>query len=241
MYNRYSTDYRDFFVRKERFLQKQKESRQTRHGCLTAFVWWLILFTVLSLTAILSGCTTHKFVAHQHHQHYEADSIAIQAAIDSHLTVWQTQMDSIMNQRFTQYNAEWFSHSNEKEITTETVTVTLDSIGREVRTEQRRIERTLSQQQQQHEQRIISEYESRIRVAVDSLESIWQSRYDSLNTHIDKNDSVSNVVKPAEHTITSWQKFRIHLANAMLFFIAIAALVWIIKKRSWWIKLFVRS
>lgn len=41
-----------------------------------------------------------------------------------------------------------------------------------------------------------------------------------------------------EKPLTHWQQFRIHLANIMLIALALAAAIWALKKRAWWLRIF---
>ena len=38
--------------------------------------------------------------------------------------------------------------------------------------------------------------------------------------------------------LTPWQQFRLSLANIMLFALALAAAIWALKKRAWWLRFF---
>ena len=126
---------------------------------LSFFGTMIIALVIIGIISLLTGCATPKIVE-QHHHHYEqADTLAIQARIDRSMNSWHAQMDSSWRQRLDEYSASWFSHDDQKEHITETITTYIDSLGREVRQEQRTTDRSLSRMQQQTEQRLTREFE----------------------------------------------------------------------------------
>ena len=132
---------------------------------------------------MMVGCTTPK-VIEQHHHHYEAlDTQAVEARVDKKMNAWRNEMDSTFRVFTNQYAASWSANESEKEVITETVTSWIDSLGREVRQEQRVTNRDISRQQQQTEERITREVEQRLMSVVDSLDGVWSQRYDSIAAH----------------------------------------------------------
>ena len=132
---------------------------------------------------MMMGCTTPK-VIEQHHHHYEAlDTQAVEARMDKKMNAWRNEMDSTFRVFTNQYAASWSANESEKEVITETVTSWIDSLGREVRQEQRVTNRYISRQQQQTEERITREVEQRLMSVVDSLDGVWSQRYDSIAAH----------------------------------------------------------
>ena len=132
---------------------------------------------------MMMGCSTPK-VIEQHHHHYEAlDTQAVEARMDKKMNAWRNEMDSTFKVFTNQYAASWSANESEKEVITETVTSWIDSLGREVRQEQRVTNRDISRQQQQTEERITREVEQRLMSVVDSLNGVWSQRYDSIAAH----------------------------------------------------------
>lgn len=132
---------------------------------------------------MMVGCTTPK-VIEQHHHHYEAlDTQAVEARMDKKMNAWRNEMDSTFRMFTNQYAASWSANESEQETITETVTSWIDSLGREVRQEQRVTNRDISRQQQQTEERITREVEKRLMSVVDSLNGVWSQRYDSIAAH----------------------------------------------------------
>ena len=138
---------------------------------------------VMAIT-LLFGCATPKAVEEHHHHHYEADTMAVKAQVDSHLQSWHQQIDSAWSERISQFVSQQQSSEHQQETVTETITETFDSLGRKLRQEQRTISRDISRELLSIEQSITRAYEQRLQFAVDSLESTWQQRYDSLTTHL---------------------------------------------------------
>lgn len=132
---------------------------------------------------MMVGCTTPK-VVEQHHHHYESlDTQAVEARMDKKMNAWRNEMDSTFRAFTSEYSASWSANESEKEVITETVTSWIDSLGREVRQEQRVTNRDISRQQQQTEERITREVEQRLMSVVDSLDGVWSQRYDSIAAH----------------------------------------------------------
>lgn len=132
---------------------------------------------------MMMGCSTPK-VIEQHHHHYEAlDTQAVEARMDKKMNAWRNEMDSTFKVFTNQYAASWSANESEKEVITETVTSWIDSLGREVRQEQRVTNRDIIRQQQQTEERITREVEQRLMSVVDSLNGVWSQRYDSIAAH----------------------------------------------------------
>ena len=201
-----------------------------RQAC-AFIVFFIIALAVMGVASLFTGCATPKQIEEHHHHHYEADTAAVSAQVDSRLTSWHQQMERHFAERLEQISSQMSSQSQEHEVTTETVTTATDSLGREIRTEQRRTERTLSQQQQQLEQRITRDYEARLATAIDSINDIWSQRYDSLSARVAQADSSSLQKTPVGDTRPWYQHWWDNLktiAVVLLF----AAFFWI-TRRIW--------
>jgi len=204
--------------------------------CWVAYPACVIVLCLFLLFSCLS-CTTPKIIEQHHHHSYEADTLAIQAQVDKRMNGWHTQMDSTWRQRIDEYSASWFSHDDEKETITETITTYIDSLGREVRQEQRTTDRSLSRMQQQTEQRLTREFELRLSVVVDSVNDIWQQRFNALQTHMEKSDSTSNTQTPVavNQDNRPWYKRWWQTIKGILIGAALFAAIWFTRK--WWTKL----
>lgn len=176
----------------------------------SAIFFWIVwpasvLTGIIIAIVMLVGCSPK--LIEQHHHHYEqADTASIKAQVDQQLQSWHAQMDSSWTQRWQEYTASMVSNEDQKEHITETITTYIDSLGREVRQEQRTTDRSLSKMQQQTEQRLTREFEMRLSTALDSVNDIWQQKLDALQTHWEKKDSTDVKETPATKAELPWYK-----------------------------------
>ena len=141
------------------------------------------------MCALLAGCGTPRVVEEHHHHHYEADTAAVQKQIDSQLSQWHSEMQQFFSDKLEQFTSQQQQSEQQHETIQETVTETVDSLGRKVRQEQRTISRDISRELQQQEQRITQEMQTQFRSVIDSVNDVWQQRYDSLASHVEQLDS----------------------------------------------------
>ena len=196
-------------------------------------IWPACVFISIIVVFFTFVCCTTPKIVEQHHHHYEqADTLAIQAMVDKQLTSWHTQMDSSWRQRMEEYSASMTSNEDQKEKVTETITTWTDSLGREMRQEQRTTERSLSRMQQQTEQRLSREFEQRMSVAIDSLNDTWQQRFEHYQTHWEQTDSASVKETPVADALPWykhwWQTLRDYLLIAYVVLLIIAT------RKLWW-------
>lgn len=192
-----------------------------------------IALVACAVISLFTGCTTPKIVENHHHHYEQADTLAIQAQVDKRLNSWHEQMDSSWRQRMEEYSASMTSNEDQKEKVTETITTFVDSLGREVRQEQRTTERSLSRMQQQTEQRLSREFEQRLYVVTDSLNDIWQQRFERYQTHFEQTDSTNVKETPATKTELPWYKRWWQTLKDYLLIAGIVALL-IITRSIWW-------
>ena len=200
---------------------------------ISFFCMLIIALVVCAVVSLFTGCTTPKVVENHHHHYVQADTLAIQAQVDKQLTSWHAQMDSSWRQSWQEYSASMTSNEDQKEKVTETITTWTDSLGREMRQEQRTTERSLSRMQQQTEQRLSREFEARLSTALDSVNDIWQQRFDAIQTHFEQADSSSVKETPATKTELPWYKRWWQTLKDYLLIAGIVALL-IITRSIWW-------
>ena len=97
------------------------------------------------------------------------------------------------------------------------------------------INRVQEGEQQVIEQRLTREFESRLHSAISELDSSWQSRYDSIQSSMVREDSTSMEKTPVSGSgLSWWQQARIHLANILLYGLLIVGIIllgkWHLKK-----------
>ena len=152
---------------------------------------------VLLLVALLAGCSTPRVVEEHHHHHYQADTAAVYKQTEKQLSQWHSEMQQFFTDRLDQFTSQQQQSEQQHETIQETVTETVDSLGRKVRQEQRVISRDVTRELQLTEQRLTRELEQRLQCTVDSIDSCWLSKYDSLAAHVAVIDSSSVKKTPA--------------------------------------------
>lgn len=200
------------------------------------FAWMIwpacVYISIVVVFFMLVCCTTPKIVENHHHHYEQADTLAIQAQVDKQLKSWHEQMDSSLRQRMEEYSASMTSNEDQKEKVTETITTYVDSLGREVRQEQRTTERSLSRMQQQTEQRLSREFEMRLSTALDSVNDIWKQRFERYQTHWEQKDSTHVKETPVADALPWykrwWQTLKDYLLMAGIVLLIIAT------RRIWW-------
>ena len=115
-------------------------------------------------------------------------------------------MDSAMHAITTQVTTQQESQSQERERITETITSWVDSLGREVRQEQRVTDRDISKQQKLTEERLVQEFETRLQQAITKHDSEWNARLEELRTHMERTDSVAEKKLQGKAAETWWDK-----------------------------------
>ena len=193
-------------------------------------------FIILATLCILLGsCATPKAIDRTEHHHSAIDTLSIQAAVDAHMTSWHERMDSLFRERVSASSEEQYLRSDQKELITETVTTTTDSLGRSIRQEQRTISRDLHQEQQQIALRIEREMETRLQTALDRQDSIWQQRLDAAMSHREQTDSTHNTVTPVPQDNRPWYRRWADHLQWLAVGIILAAALWITHR--WWCRL----
>ena len=199
---------------------------------ISFFCMLVIALVVCAVVSLFTGCTTPKTVENHHHHYEHADTLAVQAMVDKQLTSWHAQIDSSWRQSWQEYSASMTSNEDQKEKVTETITTFVDSLGREVRQEQRTTERSLSRMQQQTEQRLSREFEIRLSTALDSVNDIWQQRFERYQTHCEQKDS-THVKETSVADALPWYKRWWQTLKDYLLIAGIIALL-IITRSIWW-------
>lgn len=189
-----------------------------------------VLATILC--ALLGSCAAPKVIDRAEHHHAAIDTLSILAAVDARMTSWHERMDSLFRERVSQSSSEQHSSTDQKELITETVTTTTDSLGRAVRQEQRTISRDLHQEQQQLALRIEREMESRLQTALDRQDSIWQQRLDAVMSHREQTDSTHKTVTPVPQDNRPW--YRRWADHLQWLAVGIVLAVAICITRRWW-------
>ena len=115
-------------------------------------------------------------------------------------------MDSAMHAITTQVTTQQENNEQQRERITETITSWVDSLGREVRQEQRVTDRDISKQQKLTEERLVKEMETRLQQAITKHDSEWNARLEQLRTHMERTDSIADKKLQGKAAETWWDK-----------------------------------
>lgn len=163
---------------------------------------------VLAVTAF-SSCATQK-EEHQHTTHVvEADTLSHQAQHDSHAQQQVADIDSIVTASIWAAMQEFVRQEQEHEVTTETLTETIDSLGRIIRQSQKTTDRTLSRQEIERQQEQLQQVANQLHQRLEVMDAEWHesltrmeaSLRDTLSAQIDKTKQTS-----APQPLSWWQK-----------------------------------
>lgn len=214
--------------------KKMCEEQRQLVSFLQGLVFLVGMLALLAVCSLLSGCTVPKAVEEYHHHHYEVDTAAVSRQIDGRLIEWHTRTEAFFRERLEQFMSQQQQSEHQQETVTETITETVDSLGRKIRQEQRTISRDITRELLSVEQAITREYESRLHCTVDSLDSAWQERYDSLQAHVVKMDSAM-VKKTPVGDARPWYRRAWDAIAYILIGACVACVIWFTRK--WWIRL----
>jgi hypothetical protein len=205
-----------------------KNARWMLKGLLAAAV-------VLCLVCCRATTTTQREHTTQTHN---ADTMATEAKHDGHSHQQSVNLDSIVSVVWQRTLEEFARQEQEHEITTETLTETIDSLGRVVRQSQKTTDRTTSRQEQQRIENLQQTMQQQISRAVSSQDSVWQERFSRYQASIrDSLDTDKQKITEAAQPLTWWQKTWAWL-RGVLIGIGIAVIL-MLTKRFWrgWIPL----
>lgn len=197
--------------------------------------------TILWMAVVLmAACATQK-ETHQHQTHtIEADSLSQQAEHDSHHQTTSANIDSIVTASIWAAMQEFARQEHEKETTTETITTWVDSLGREIRQEQRTTQREISKQEQQRTQQLLQQWQSEMQRQLTTMDSAWHSRLSVMERHL--SDSLTATLDKKSQTsaapaLTWWQKTRAWICGALIGIVI--GVVVMLTKKYWtkWIKI----
>lgn len=216
---------------KEEWEEYQRITLRMLFRTIAVFFLMLAAFAVVSL---FSGCAVQK-QDHQEQTHVVVTDSAGSEQTHAVQVVQQTvNIDSIVTAVMQRTREEFQRQEQEHEITTETLTETIDSLGRIVRQQQKTTDRTLSRQEQQRIDRLEQTFEQQIHRAIQEHDSLWQDRFAQYQaTMTDSLRSVRDlqVQRSASNPLTWWQQLRLHLANIVIYALIIIAAIWLFRKK----------
>ena len=199
---------------------------------------FFVLLAALAVCSVFSSCATTK-TEHDHTTHVvTTDSTGSETSHGGQVTSLTVNVDSIVAAAMERYREELLRQEQEHEITTETLTETIDSLGRIIRQSQKVTDRTTSKQEQQRIDRLEKTFELQIRLAVMEQDSLWQDRFSQYQTSMrDSLDRIRDLQKQtrASNPITWWQSLQQWLGRLAMIAVAVLMLLWILKKKLPWL------
>lgn len=182
---------------------------------------------VIALLGIFTSCASVQRTEHNEQTHVvKTDSAGSEQTHAAEVKDQTVNIDSMITAAIERTREELARQEQEHEITTETLTETIDSLGRIVRQQQRVTDRTLSRQEQQRIDRMEQAFSLQLHRAIEEHDSLWNDRFARFrSTMTDSVQSVRDLLlqRSASNPLTWWQQIRIHLANILLwaiFFLA---------------------
>lgn len=180
----------------------------------TAVVTWtlggmvavaLYVGIAMAALALLTSCASTKEF-HQQHQHTtEIDTLAQEAKADSARHEQRQDIDSIVTASVWAAMQEFVKSEQEREKITETITTFIDSLGREVRQEQRTTERELSRQEQQRREEQLEQTISSLHQRLEVMDAEWSERLQRLEATVrDATVTHTDAVKQTQSQPLSW-------------------------------------
>ena len=143
-----------------------------------------VAVVVAALVATCSSCATKKEL-HEHTSHtVVADTAATAAKHEGHTQQTTADLDSIVTASVWAAMQEFVKSEQEHEVTTETLTETIDSLGRIIRQQQRTTDRTVSRQELQRQQEQLQQLSADLRRYVSTLDSARADRFETFEIHL---------------------------------------------------------
>lgn len=168
---------------------------------------------ILGMMALMlaASCATKKEL-HEHTSHVVvADSLAKEARHDSHTSQSAKDLDSIVTASVWAAMQEFVKSEQEHEVTTETLTETIDSLGRIVRQQQKTTDRTVSRQEMERQQEQLRQMSNRLHQRLEVMDSEWSERLTTMERHL-RDSLVAALDKRSETNgaaaLTWWQKLQ---------------------------------
>ena len=189
---------------------------------------WAAVFCVVYL--MLTSCSAPKAVEERQHHRSEVDTMAVRAVVDGRLLEVKEQVKQEVFVALATQQTEQSSQEQERERITESITTWVDSLGREMRQEQRTTERDISRQQLMREERMQQMYEQRLLDVVDSMSAAWEERFDSVYAHREAADSSFTAVTPTAEDNRPWYRRVWDATGWMLIGAVVFAVIWWTRK-----------
>ena len=200
---------------------------------------FVILLVLLAIVSLFTSCASVQKTEHEQQTHVvTTDSAGTETSHAGQVTDQKVNVDSIITAILQRTREEFARQEQEHEVTTETLTETIDSLGRIVRQSQKTTDRTLSRQEQQRIERLEQTFEQQIHQAILSHDSLWNDRFSQYQASM--TDSLSRIrdmqlQRTASNPITWWQNLQIVVGRLAMIAIAVLLALWLLRKKLPWI------
>ena len=209
----------------------------TAMAAVSAVFYIMLIFFVCGL---FGSCATKKEL-HEHHQHtVVADTLAQEARHDSHTNHQTSNIDSLVTASVWAAMQEFVRQEQEHEVTTETLTETIDSLGRIVRQQQKTTDRTLSRQELQRQQEQLQQVASQLHQRLEAMDSAWSDRISRFESHLrdSLNHELSKQTETSGAPVLSWWQRLWQWLKGILAGVAICTAIYL--TRRFWLPLIKR-
>ena len=174
-------------------------------GIFFLVTFWTVAVVIVILACV--GCASPKIIDRTEYRTIGIDSTQVVQLMNTRVQNVQQHIDSAMHAITTQVTTQQENNEQHRERITETITSWVDSLGREVRQEQRVTDRDISKQQKLTEERLVQEFETRLQQAITRHDSEWNARLEQLRTHMERTDSIADHKKQGKAAETWLDKF----------------------------------
>lgn len=201
------------------------------------FVFLVAFWTIVLIIAIncFVSCASPRVVDHHEYNAVGMDSARVVQMVDSRVQSVRAHMDSTMRAVTQQVTTQQETSEVERERITETITSWVDSLGREVRQEQRVTDRDVSRQQRLREERLVQEFETRLQQAINRQDSEWNAKLDMLRTHFERTDSIADLQLKGKAATNATESWLDKMDRAFGWLLIAAIIVLFILTRKYWL------
>ena len=201
-----------------------------------AFYITLVIF----ICGLFGSCATKKEL-HEHQTHtVVADTLAQEAKHDTHVSQKVQNIDSLVTASVWAAMQEFVRQEQEHEVTTETLTETIDSLGRIVRQQQKTTDRTLSRQELQRQQEQLQQLSTDLHRRLSAMDSTVSDRMSRFEIHLrdSLNSELSKQTESSGAPVLSWWQRMWQWLKGILAGVAICVAIYL--TRRFWLPLIKR-
>ena len=194
------------------------------HGFLT----FITVLALLAFVSLLTGCTPQRIISDTQEQRHTQEMLQRMDSLLRIRTV--TQQDSIWRQEILRQ----FQSIREKSDTSHSVTI--NAAGDTIR--ERIIINNIRESTSETDREQLTVMSHRLEVMDSTVQAQSQliCRMDSLLRQ-QKQREIKEVAKP----LNWWQQMQIWLGRLVLVALAVLTGIWLIRKRAWWLRLFLKK